>query len=77
MKTTIILISLTLFGSMACAQEGSKQTKAAVQALGIQMEMVLPQAGKDRQVTRLYKFKNSRVKRALSFTTKNDVIKLA
>jgi len=76
MKTTMILIALTLFGTMAFAQEGS-QPKVLGQAQDIQREVVLPEAGKDRQIVRLYKFKNSRVKKALSFATKNDGIKLA
>lgn len=77
MKATIILIALTLFGTMASAQEDTKQAKVADRSLEINLEVGLPQGVKDRQITRLYKFKNSRVKKALSFATKDDIIKLA
>ena len=73
----MILIALTFFGTMVSAQEASKQTKVAVKTQSTNMEVLAPQAGKDRKITRLYKFKNSRVKKALSFSTKNDGTKLA
>lgn len=77
MKTLVTLISLTFFGIMAQAQEVAVEPKADGIVMGIKTDLLKEQVRKDRQITRLYKFKNSRVKKALSFTTKNNSSKLA
>ena len=77
MKTIVTLIALTFFGIMAQAQDFAGEPKVEGIAMGVKTDLLLEQARKDRSITRLYKFKNSRVKKALSFTTKNNASKLA
>src|SRR5690606_25715752 len=77
MKTIVTLIALTFFGIMAQAQDVAGEAKVEGIVLGVKTDLLMEQARKDRNITRLYKFKNSRVKKALSFTTKNNASKLA
>ena len=78
MKTIVTLIALTFFGIMAQAQDVPGEPKVkGITTLAVKSDLVMEQARKDRKMARLYKFKNSSVKKALSFTTKNNSSKLA
>lgn len=78
MKTILTIIAVTFFGTMAMAQDISKEAKVEVITADVVLDMDFQQTiRKDRKTARLYKFKNSRVKQALSFSTKKNTSKLA
>ncbi|BDW93203.1 hypothetical protein MACH07_20350 [Flagellimonas marinaquae] len=63
---------------MASAQNISKETKVDVITEGVELNIEINNSiRKDRQMVRLYKFKNSRIKKELSFKTKRNKSKLA
>lgn len=84
MKAVLTLIFVLFFGAMALAN-----TTADVKVETIEMDVVLVnsitstitfdevETTKEDGVARLYKFKNSRIKKALSFTTKRNRAKLS
>ncbi|MFK5972782.1 MAG: hypothetical protein QM485_05830 [Flavobacteriaceae bacterium] len=72
MKTIATLIFILFIGVAAQAQDASEEVKIET----VEMTIVTP-AAKENSVARLYKFKNSKVKKALSFTTKRNKAKLA
>jgi hypothetical protein len=72
MKTIVTLIFVLFIGVTAQAQDSEVATKVET------MEMnIVTTTTKENTVVRLYKNKNSRVKKALSFTTKRSKAKLA
>ena len=79
MKTIATLIFILFIGVAAQAQTATEEVKVEV----IEMTIVTKTtndnvtAEKNTEVARLYKFKNSRVKKALSFTTKRNKAKMA
>lgn len=63
---------------MASAQDLSKEAKVETIAMGVELKVEINnEVRKDRKTARLYKFKNSRIKKELSFKTKKDRAKLA
>ena len=72
MKTIATLIFVLFIGVAAQAQDASQEVKV----MNVEMTIVTP-AANENGVARLYKFKNSRVTKALSFTTKRNKAKLA
>ncbi|KAB5486943.1 MULTISPECIES: hypothetical protein [Flagellimonas] len=73
MKTILTIIAVTFFGTMAMAQDISKEKKVETITADVVLDVDFQQViRKDRETARLYKFKNSRVKQALSFTTKKN-----
>ncbi|MHA7864441.1 hypothetical protein [Flagellimonas marinaquae] len=78
MKTIFTIIAITFFGTMASAQDFSKEAKVETIAMGVELKVEINHTvRKDRKTARLYKFKNSRIKKELSFKTKKDRAKLA
>lgn len=78
MKTIFTIIAITFFGTMASAQDISKEAKVATTAMGVELKVEINNSAmKDRKTARLYKFKNSRIKKELSFKTKRNNAKLA
>ena len=78
MKTIFTIIAITFFGTMASAQDISKEAKVETIAMGVELKVEINnEVRKDRKTARLYKFKNSRIKKELSFKTKKDRAKLA
>ncbi len=82
MKAMVTIIFIIFFGIAAQAQNEVKE----VQVKAIEMTIVtsITTATKNEvktetttEVARLYKFKNSRIKKALSFTTKRNKAKMA
>ncbi|MDV7138848.1 hypothetical protein R3X28_08170 [Maribacter sp. TH_r10] len=80
MKAIVTIIFIIFFGITAQAQNNTKE----VQVETIEMTIVTTTETKNEvktetttEVARLYKFKNSRVKKALSFTTKRNKAKMA
>ena len=63
---------------MASAQDISKEAKVDAISMGVELKVDFNQTiKKDRKTARLYKFKNSLIKKELSFKTKRDGAKLA
>ena len=60
------------------AQDISKEVKVEKKFADVELNAAIKaEIKKDRKMARLYKFKNSRVKKELSFTTKRNNSKLA
>jgi len=85
MKAFLTLVLILLFGAAALAQKTAHYGKVETLQMDIVLDSSLPfshnsgqiKATKEDAVSRLYKFKNTRVKRALSFSTKKNNPKLA
>lgn len=82
MKAIVTIIFIIFFGITAQAQNNTQEVKVVT----IEMSIVTTTATETMnevktetttEVARLYKFKNSRVKKALSFTTKRNKAKMA
>lgn len=79
MKTIVTLIFIILIGTAAQANTTTEEVKVDV----IEMTIVSETANeevvteKNTEVARLYRRANSRVKKALSFTTKRNRAKMA
>ncbi len=84
MKTIITLVLVLFIGVAVQAQNNTNEAKVAT----IEMSVVTINADKEFslekvatenkvEVARLYKFKNSRIKKALAFTTKRNKAKMA
>ncbi|WP_411031475.1 hypothetical protein [Spongiimicrobium sp. 3-5] len=72
MKTIITLIFVLFIGVAAQAQDAQTDVKVETVEMTIEVSTT-----NENSVARLYKFKNARVKKALSFTTKRNKSKLA
>ncbi|RYC53240.1 hypothetical protein [Flagellimonas olearia] len=78
MKTILTIIAVIFIGTVAMAQDTSKEVKVDTVAVGVELNIDIQKQTKgETEVARLYKFKNSRVKKELSFKTKKDRAKLA
>ncbi len=71
MKAIITIIFILFIGVAAQAQDAKE-----VKVVTVEKTVVIKTA-EETKVARLYKFKNSRIKKALSFTTKRNKAKLA
>jgi len=81
MKTIATLIFTLFIGVSAQAQKATEEVKVETIEMTI-VDVTTTQENEVKlenttEVARLYKFKNSRVKKALSFTTKNNKYKMA
>ncbi|MCM4168800.1 hypothetical protein KCTC52924_02493 [Arenibacter antarcticus] len=78
MKTIATLIFVLFIGMSAQGQKVNEEVKVLILTEGIEkynsQEVVVSSYN---SVTRLYKFKNSTIKRALSFSTKLNKARLA
>lgn len=72
MKTLLTIIFVLFIGMAAQAQDTHSEVKVET----VEMTIVTSTTT-ENTVARLYKFKNSRIKKALSFTTKRNKAKLA
>jgi len=85
MKAILTLIFVLFFGLTAFAQNTKTNDTVEPIKMGIVLDSGIStisdtkevQIDTEKSVARLYKFKNSRVKKALAFTTKKDKPKLA
>ena len=78
MKTVATIFFIIFIGTAASAQDTAKEVKVET------VEMTIVKEGNDKleigtgkEVARLYKFKNSRIKKELSFATKRNSPKIA
>lgn len=76
MKAILTIITIVFFGTLAMAQDISKEVKVETTAAGVELNIEI-QEETETKVARLYMFKNSRVKKALAFRTKRNKAKLA
>lgn len=77
MKTILTIIFILFISIAAKAQDASKEVKVETIEMTIVTVANEVKLEKETKVARLYKFKNSRVKRALAFKTKRDNAKMA
>ena len=77
MKTLITLIFVLTIGVAAQAQERTAEVKVETIEMTIVTSTTENKVEKEEKVARLYRRANSKVKKALSFTTKRNKAKLA
>lgn len=81
MKTILTLLFVLFIGLAAQAQSSVENTQIKVTTIemGIVTSTSFEKIDNDNkiEVARLYKFKNSRIKKALKFTTKRNRAKMA
>lgn len=78
MKAILTLTAVILLGTFAVAQKTTKEVKVeTITTTIVLVKDIKPTNGDDIKVARLYKFKNSRVKKELAFKTKRNRSKLA
>lgn len=77
MKTILTIIFILFISIAAQAQDASKEVKVETVEMTIVTVTNEVKLEKETKVARLYKFKNSRVKKALAFKTKRDSAKMA
>jgi hypothetical protein len=77
MKTILTFFFILFIGVTAQAQNATPEVKVETISMGIEISIEEVSKEKETSVARLYMFKNSQVKKELSFATKNDKPKLA
>ncbi|MFS4467410.1 hypothetical protein [Maribacter sp. 2210JD10-5] len=78
MKKIATILFIIFIGTAAQAQSVTKEVKVETIEMTIATETTPKMEGVQKnEVARLYKFKNTRVKRALFFITKKDRPKMA
>ncbi len=78
MKAILTTIAVIFFGTLAMAQDISKEAKVETVSFGVTLTVEIDtEANKEDKVARLYRYKNSRIKKELSFRTKRNRAKLA
>ncbi len=83
MKAIITIIAVVFFSTFAFAQNAKTEIKVDAIEMGVVLtddvseNTFKVEINNDKETARLYKFKNSRVKKALVFTTKRNRVKLA
>jgi len=79
MKTIVTLIFIIFIGTAAQAHTATEEVKVETIEMTIVSETATEEvvAEKNSEVARLYRRANSRVKKALSFTTKRNRAKMA
>jgi len=78
MKTIATIFFIFFIGTAAQAQNNTNDVKVETIEMGVVTETVKElKVETNTEVARLYKFKNARVTKALSFTTKRNAAKMA
>ncbi|WP_422860451.1 hypothetical protein ACOKFD_06255 [Flagellimonas sp. S174] len=78
MKAILTTIAVIFFGTLTMAQSASKETKVEAVAYSVTLDIQIDtDSKKEIEVARLYRYKNSRIKKALAFRTKRNRAKLA
>ena len=76
MKAILTFVFFILITTTAMANTKEKKVETITKGLNIEMGITTT-AVRSLEVARLYKFKNSRIKKALRFTTKANKSKMA
>lgn len=78
MKAILTLIFGIFISTSAMATIPAKEVKVKTISYGVELNIDIKKADvKETEVARLYKYKNARVKKALSFKTKANRAKMA
>jgi hypothetical protein len=78
MKTVLTFIFIIFIGATAMAQDASKEVKVETVTYGVELNIKIEKSTTvENTVARVYKFKNTRVKKALNFKTKRNNAKVA
>ena len=78
MKAILTTIAVIFFGTLTMAQSVSKEIKVETVTYSVTLDVEInTDSKKATEVARLYRYKNSRIKKALSFRTKRNKAKLA
>ncbi|WP_350292301.1 hypothetical protein [uncultured Croceitalea sp.] len=78
MKSVLTLIFIIFLGTAAIAQSPIKEVKVETKTATVELNIKLKKSNKlEKEVARLYMFKNLRVKKELNFKTKRNRSKLA
>ncbi|WP_394971364.1 hypothetical protein [uncultured Croceitalea sp.] len=79
MKTVLTFIFIIFIGAIAMAQDASKEVKVETVTNGVELNIKIEKSTtiKENTVARVYKFKNTRVKKELTFETKRNNAKIA
>ena len=78
MKAILTTIAVIFFGTLTMAPSVSNETKVETVAFSVTLDIEIDtDSKKEIKVARLYRYKNSRIKKALSFRTKRNRAKLA
>jgi hypothetical protein len=78
MKTVLTFIFTIFIGFAAMAQNSSKELKVETLTYGVELNIKIEKSTPaENTVARVYKFKNTRVKKALTFKTKRNKAKMA
>ena len=78
MKAILTTIAVIFFGTLTMAQSVSKEIKVETVTYSVTLDVEInTDSEKEVKVARLYRYKNSRIKKALSFRTKRNRAKLA
>ncbi|MEM9000493.1 MAG: hypothetical protein AAGB24_09535 [Bacteroidota bacterium] len=77
MKAVFTIIAVVFFGFVAVAQSAN-EIKVPTKTMEIELNIEIQDTKEVKsEVARLYKYKNSRIKKALNFRTKRNRSKLA
>lgn len=78
MKAVLTLIFIIILGTTAIAQSPIKEVKVETKTTTVELNIKIKKSSKlEKEVARLYMFKNLRVKKELNFRTKRNSSKLA
>ncbi|MBD1262441.1 hypothetical protein HZY62_17720 [Maribacter polysiphoniae] len=82
MKAIVTIIFIIFFGIAAQAQNNAQEVQVETIEMGFTITTATETKNEVKtetktEVARLYKFKNSKIKKALSFTTKRNKAKMA
>ncbi|GMN08505.1 hypothetical protein MTsPCn5_38950 [Croceitalea sp. MTPC5] len=80
MKAVLTFVAVIFFSTAIFANSTSKEIKVAAKTVSVELNVTLNQTTilkSETKVARLYKFKNSRIKKALAFKTKRNKAKMA
>jgi len=78
MKAILTFVFFIFITTTAMANTSAKQVKVETLSYGVELSITIEKVDVQKnEVARLYKFKNSRVKRALKFVTKANKAKMA
>ncbi len=78
MKAVLTFFLFIFLTTSVMAQGAKKEVKVATITVGVELNVKIEKTGvSSNKVARLYRFKNSRVKKALKFQTKKQKAKIA
>ncbi|MDO1511442.1 hypothetical protein Q2T41_02025 [Maribacter confluentis] len=78
MKTIVTIIFIIFLSFTAQAQNSTKEVKVATIEMSIVEDITITETANNKmEVARLYKYKNSKIKKALNFITKANKPKMA